>query len=230
MNADLKAKLTRAVAGDLRSILLINEKKVAATFLILEKEHEMKRTRMSAACAGLGKVGLSLALYKMNPDICLSRFSNVTYPIHWTKLSGDYMEYILQNFRTPAGGTAIYKAVTNFLAEFQRKAEAIRPWLIFIFTDGFDEHSTNQEKALALTQLTLLHNIPGVRVQVNFLTMGDSQADNMLFARAGCLVTGLPNPLQMGVIIAAELKHYGSRPWPDIGILVDTSGSMENTM
>ena len=228
MGDDARKKLTRAVAGDLKSILLINERKVAATFLILEKEHEMKRTRMSAANAGLGKVGLSLALYKMNPDICLSRFSNVLYPIHWTKLSGDYMEYILRNFRTPEGGTAIYKAVTNFLREFKRKAETIRPWLIFIFTDGFDEHSTKEEKAMALAQLTLLHGIPGVRVQVNFLTMGDSQVDNMLFARAGCLVTGLPNPMEMGAIIAAELQHYGSRPWPDIGILVDTSGSMGN--
>lgn len=221
----IRAKLIGAVKRDLMSIALINERKVAKVFGFLNAVHERGSTRLTGACFGLGNFGMALAKSKMSPNICLSQYSHITYPIHWTELNQDYMECLCVLANTePSGGTAIYKAVCNFLREFQRSAEAIRPWMIFIIADGCDDHSTAKEEALALTQLTLLHSVQGLRVELNFLTMNDSREDYKL-ARAGCIVSKLTNPLQIGEIIARAVTHT-SRPWPDIGILIDTSGSM----
>lgn len=206
----------------------MNERNFAATFLFLEMEYARRRTRITAAAYALGNLGMALARNRMNPDMCLSHYSHIAYPVYWTKLSEDYMECICALANTnPSGGTAIYKAVVSFMRDFLREAETTRPWVIFIFTDGQDERSTAQEKVLAMVQLTLIHNLPSARVDINFLTMCDSQEDNIAFASTGCHVIQLGNPVDMGVLIAAKLQQHRST-WPDIGILMDTSRSMDN--
>ena len=82
---------------------------------------------------------------------------------------------------------------------------------------------------MALTQLTLLNNLPSVRVDITFVTLGNTEEENQLFARTGCHVIELTNPLEIGVIIATKLYMY-RYPWPEIGILMDTSGSMGTAM
>lgn len=120
----------------------MSEQNVAATLSYLAREHERKNTRITAAAVGLGKLGMALLRYNMNPDMCLAPFSDNPNPVYWTKLSKDYMECLCVLANTdPSGRCAIYKAVYSFLREFPRTAEAIRPWMIFIVTDGHDEHT-----------------------------------------------------------------------------------------